>query len=210
MGFTSSMEHQDSHWPRGINSFDQWIVVSQGTSKWRLWKAAIESQLPMSPCATDVEHQQWRPSAWKSTYPKPVCRRFDTPGVFLMFQMQKRKVIKLPPMFDPYKNLPNFSRGVPGFAGRLHWAVMGPDGAWRAPQVQPDGSQDCDGTASSAHLNGDGNVTMTFRGGEVRSWLFGLAFWLGFLLWGDNCGRYLMKNVGYKMYQNVTKCLSKK
>ncbi|CAJ1447365.1 unnamed protein product [Effrenium voratum] len=54
-----------------------------------------------------------------------------------------------------------------GFAGRLHWAVMAPDGSWQAPKVQPDGSQDCDGVASSAHLNGDGNVTMTFRGGEV-------------------------------------------
>eukprot|EP00434_Breviolum_minutum_P018890 symbB.v1.2.016660.t1/scaffold1250.1/size128898/2 len=54
-----------------------------------------------------------------------------------------------------------------GFAGRLHWAVMAPDGAWQAPAVQPDGSQDCDGTASSAHLNGDGNVTMTFRSGQV-------------------------------------------
>lgn len=54
-----------------------------------------------------------------------------------------------------------------GFAGRLHWAVLGSDGAWRAPTMQPDGSQDCDGTASSAHLNGDGNVTMTFRGGEI-------------------------------------------
>ena len=27
--------------------------------------------------------------------------------------------------------------------------------------------QDCDGTASSAHLNGDGNVTMTFRSGQA-------------------------------------------
>eukprot|EP00913_Durusdinium_trenchii_P029191 g27366.t1 len=54
-----------------------------------------------------------------------------------------------------------------GFAGRLHWAVLNADGAWQAPAVQPDGSQDCDGTASSAHLNGDGNVTMTFRSGQV-------------------------------------------
>ena len=35
--------------------------------------------------------------------------------------------------------------------------------------------QDCDGTASSAHLNGDGNVTMTFRSGQAWSqkWTIG-------------------------------------
>lgn len=32
--------------------------------------------------------------------------------------------------------------GVAGFAGRLHWAVLAPDGAWQAPAVQPDGSQE--------------------------------------------------------------------
>eukprot|EP00439_Symbiodinium_sp_Y106_P057822 s1675_g8.t1 len=54
-----------------------------------------------------------------------------------------------------------------GFAGRLHWAVLSPSGDWQAPAFQPDGSQECDGTASSAHMNGDGNVTMTFRGGDL-------------------------------------------
>jgi hypothetical protein len=34
-----------------------------GTSEWRRWQTAIESQLSMSPCAADVEHQQWRPGS---------------------------------------------------------------------------------------------------------------------------------------------------
>lgn len=54
-----------------------------------------------------------------------------------------------------------------GFAGRLHWAVIGPTGDWQAPTMQPDGSQECDAVASSAYLNKDGAVTMTFKSGHV-------------------------------------------
>ena len=34
--------------------------VLPGTSQWRRWQTALESQLPMSPRAADAEHQQWR------------------------------------------------------------------------------------------------------------------------------------------------------
>lgn len=54
-----------------------------------------------------------------------------------------------------------------GFGGRLHWAVLRPDGGWEKPSLQPDGSQDCDDVASSAGLNKDGNVCMSFRPGHV-------------------------------------------
>jgi len=54
-----------------------------------------------------------------------------------------------------------------GFGGRLHWAVLGPGGEWQAPTMQPDGSAECDAVASSAGLNKDGFVTMTFRHGHV-------------------------------------------
>mmetsp|Transcript_35240 Transcript_35240/g.64410 ORF Transcript_35240/g.64410 Transcript_35240/m.64410 type:complete len:1245 (-) Transcript_35240:200-3934(-) len=54
-----------------------------------------------------------------------------------------------------------------GFGGRLHWAVMGDDGQWRAPTMQPDGSCECDAVASSARLNKDGNCTMRFPHGHI-------------------------------------------
>mmetsp|Transcript_45605 Transcript_45605/g.105831 ORF Transcript_45605/g.105831 Transcript_45605/m.105831 type:complete len:1246 (-) Transcript_45605:265-4002(-) len=54
-----------------------------------------------------------------------------------------------------------------GFGGRLHWAVLGDDGQWRPPTMQPDGSCECDAVASSARLNKDGNVTMRFPHGHI-------------------------------------------
>eukprot|EP00928_Gymnodinium_smaydae_P019797 TRINITY_DN1761_c0_g1_i1.p1 TRINITY_DN1761_c0_g1~~TRINITY_DN1761_c0_g1_i1.p1 ORF type:complete len:1254 (+),score=201.47 TRINITY_DN1761_c0_g1_i1:89-3850(+) len=54
-----------------------------------------------------------------------------------------------------------------GFGGRLHWAVYGPNGEWSAPTLQPDGSAECDGVASTAGLNKDGFVRMSFKPGHV-------------------------------------------
>jgi len=54
-----------------------------------------------------------------------------------------------------------------GFGGRLHWAVLSPDGQWQPPTMQPDGSCECDAVASSARLNKDGNCSMRFPHGHV-------------------------------------------
>ena len=130
---------------------DRWRRRALRHPEWWRGQTTAELELSVPTCAADAEHQQRRPVAHGVFGACGSGRRIQTEQRFLglAWDLAASSLLvgtETKQNRSPFWKLVRFEYPVPvhspGFAGRLHWAVMAPDGSWQAPKVQPDGSQD--------------------------------------------------------------------